>query len=175
MLMWMSCLRISEAVSIQFDDIECSNKTISITHANVGHSRTVFMNDLTLEALNRYLDIERGEIAPDEPHVFVALKGKAKGKPLTVNALQKLLDYHATRGNLRDFHAHLLRHTGITQLIQEGMTEPAVRKLVGHHNPASLQPYLHLRDDYVANEFALAQQQFDMTAYRLLFDKEVLK
>lgn len=168
LLMWVSCLRISEALAIQFDDIECSNRSIQIRAGKGNYPRTVYMDALTLEALNRYLDHERGHLAPNEPRVFVALKGRARGRPLSVNSVQKLLVYHAKRGHLDTFHAHLLRHTGITQLIQAGMSEPAVRKLVGHRHPASLEPYLHLNDAFVAEEFATAQHGLDMTSYRAL-------
>lgn len=168
LLMWVSCLRISEALAIEFDDIECSDHSIHIRAGKGNHPRTVYMDALTLEALNRYLDHERGNLAPQEPHVFVALKGRVRGQPLSVNSLQKLLVYHAKRGHLDRFHAHLLRHTGITQLIQAGMSEPAVRKLVGHRHPASLEPYLHLNDAFVAEEFATAQQGLDMTSYQAI-------
>jgi site-specific recombinase XerD len=168
LLMWISCLRISEALAIQFDDIECSNHSIQIRAGKGGHPRTVYIDALTLEALNRYLDHERRSLVPEEPHVFVALKGRARGLPLSVNSIQKLLVYHAKRGHLQAFHAHRLRHTGITQLIQAGMAEPAVRKLVGHRHPASLEPYLHLNDEFVADEFATAQQGLDMATYRAL-------
>ena len=168
LLMWVSCLRISEALAITFDDIECSDHSIHIRAGKGRHPRTVYMDALTLEALNRYLDHERRELAPSESHVFVALKGRARGQPLSVNSVQKLLVYHAKRGHLDTFHAHLLRHTGITQLIQAGMSEPAVRKLVGHRHPASLEPYLHLNDAFVAEEFATAQQGLAMDTYRAL-------
>jgi site-specific recombinase XerD len=168
LLMWVSCLRISEALAIQFDDIECSNHSIHIPSGKGGHPRMVYMDALTLEALNRYLDHERRDLAPHEPHVFIALKGRALGQPLSVNSVQKLLLYHAKRGHLDTFHAHLLRHTGISQLIQAGMSEPAVRKLVGHRHPASLEPYLHLNDAFVAEEFASAQHGLDLTSYRAL-------
>jgi integrase/recombinase XerD len=168
LLMWVSCLRISEALAIQFDDIECSHHSIQIRTGKGGHPRTVYMDALTLEALNRYLDHERCDLAPEEPHVFVALKGCARGQPLSVNSVQKLLAYHAKRGHLDTFHAHLLRHTGISQLIQAGMAEPAVRKLVGHRHPASLEPYLHLKDAFVADAFATAQQGLDLATYRAL-------
>jgi site-specific recombinase XerD len=169
LLMWISCLRISEALAIQFGDIECSNRSIQIRAGKGGQRPTVYMDALTLEALNRYLEHERKDLAPEQSHVFVALKGRARGQGLSVNSVQKLLVYHAKRGHLDGFHAHLLRHTGITQLIQAGMAEPAVRKLVGHHHPASLEPYLHLKDQFVADEFATAQQGLDMAAYRGLF------
>ena len=168
LLMWVSCLRISEALAIQFDDIECSDRSIHIRTGKGGHPRTVYMDALTLEALNRYLDHERRGLASEESHIFVALKGRARGQPLSVNSVQKLLVYHAKRGHLDAFHVHRLRHTGSTQLIQAGMAEPAVRKLVGHHHPASLEPYLHLNDEFVADEFATAQQGLDMATYRAL-------
>jgi site-specific recombinase XerD len=171
LLMWVSCLRISEALSIQFDDIECSNRSIHIRHGKGSQPRTVYIDALTLEALSRYLDHERRTLAPDEPHIFVALKGRARGKPLSVNSLQKLLVYHAERGHLHAFHAHLLRHTGITQLVQQGMPEPAVRALVGHRHPASLLPYLHLHDQFVADAFAAAQHGFDLAAYAALLEE----
>jgi site-specific recombinase XerD len=168
LLMWVSCLRISEALAIQFDDIECSNRSIRIRRGKGGQPRTVYMDPLTLEALNRYLDHERRDLAPSEHRIFIALKGRARGQPLSINSVQKLLVYHAKRGHLDAFHAHLLRHTGITQLIQAGMAEPAVRKLVGHRHPASLEPYLHLNDAFVADEFASAQQGLDLASYRAL-------
>lgn len=165
LLMWVSCLRISEALALQFADIECSTRAIQIRAGKGGHPRTVYMDALTLEALNRYLDRERPDLAGDEPHVFLALKGRARGRPLSVNSVQKLLRYHAARGHLDAFHAHVLRHTGITQLLESGMAEPVVRKLVGHRHPASLVPYLHLSDTVVANAFAAAQPGLDVGAY----------
>jgi integrase/recombinase XerD len=157
LLMWVSCLRISEAVAIRFQDIECSRRSIQIATAKGHTSRIVFMNPVTFAALNRYLDEERGDLFPDIDHVFVAFKGKARGSPLTVNAVQKMIKYYAQKCHLPHLHAHLFRHTGITQLVQEGMAEPAVREFVGHHSPDSLAPYLHLCDEFVDTEFERAQ------------------
>ena len=157
LLMWINCLRISEAVAIRFQDIECSRRSIHIITAKGHNTRTVFMNSVTFAALNQYLDEERGDLFPDIDHVFVAFKGKARGSPLTVNAVQKMIKYYAQKCHLPHLHAHLFRHTGITQLVQEGMAEPAVREFVGHHSPDSLVPYLHLCDEFVDTEFEQAQ------------------
>ena len=157
LLMWLSCLRISEAIAIRFEHIECSRRSIYLPVCKGGRSRTVYMNQTTFAALNRYLDEERRDLFPDQRAVFVAFKGRARGQPLSVNALQKLIRYYATACQLPTIHAHGFRHTGITQLVQHGMAEPAVRAFVGHHHPASLLPYLHLADSYVAAEFEQAQ------------------
>ena len=161
LLMWISCLRISEAVAIRFEDIECSRRRLRIAQAKGNHPRVVFMDRFTFAALNRYLDEERGQLFPQVPEVFIAFKGTARGQPLTVNAVQKLIRYYAEQCGLAHLHPHLFRHTGITQLVQHQMPEPAIRKLVGHRHPDSLLPYLHLGDDFVETEFAAAQARLN--------------
>lgn len=161
LLMWISCLRVSEAVAIRFQDIECSRRSILISAAKGNKTRMVFMNPPTFASLNHYLDEERAELFPDVDHVFVAFKGVARGKPLTTNAVQKMIYYYAEKCHLSHIHAHLFRHTGITQLVEEAMPEPAIREMVGHRRPESLTPYLHLSDESVQKEFEKAQMVFD--------------
>ena len=161
LLMWFSCLRVSEVVAIRFQDIECSRRVIRIPVTKGNNPRTVFMSTPTFNALNRYLDEERKDLFPDIGHIFVAFKGKARGQPLSANAVQKMIYYYAEKCGLDHVHAHLFRHTGITQLIQGGMSEPAVRDMVGHRSPDSLLPYLHLCDEFVEQEFHQAQAALD--------------
>jgi site-specific recombinase XerD len=156
LLMWISCLRISEAVSIRFDDIECSHRSLRIRHGKGSFERIVYMDRYTFAALHTYLDEERRDLFPDIDEIFVAFKGVARGRPLSVNAVQHAIDYYAQQCGLA-LHAHLFRHTGISQLVMQGMSEPAIRKLVGHRNAHSLDPYLHLSDRFVEAEFAKAQ------------------
>ena len=157
MLMWISCLRVSEVVAICFDDLECSHRRIHIPTTKNRSARMVFMDSLTFAVLNRYLDEERKFNFPNVDEVFVGFKGKAKGLPLSVNAVQKMIKYYGDKCGLTDVHAHRFRHTGITRLVQNGMPEPTVRKFVGHASPESLTPYLHLSDEYVSEEFKKAQ------------------
>ena len=115
------------------------------------------MDTATFASLNRYLDNERQSLFPEIDYVFVAFKGKARGRPLSANAVQKMFRYYGERSGMPHLHPHLFRHTGITQLVQQGMPEPVVRQFVGHRSPDSLLPYLHFSDDFVAQEFAQAQ------------------
>ena len=39
----------------------------------------------------------------------------------------------------------------------QGLSEPAIRQLVGHRHAQSLEPYVHLSDRFVESEFAKAQ------------------
>lgn len=163
LLMWISCLRVGEAVAIRFEDIDAGRRSIQITLAKGNHPRVAFMDRFTFAALNRYLDEERRDLFPEVPEVFVAFKGPARGRPLTVNAVQKLVRYYGQQCELAGLHPHLFRHLGITQLVQQKMPEPAIRQLVGHRRPESLLPYLHLGDDFVATEFERAQAALNLT------------
>jgi len=165
LLMWISCLRISEAVRVRFQDIECSRRSLHIPVAKGNHPRTVFMDALTFTALNHYLDRERKDLFPDVPEIFLAFKGTARGRPLSINAVQKMIRYHAEQCALPGLHAHLFRHTGITQLVQQGVPEPAIRDMVGHRRPDSLAPYLHLCDQFVEAEFERAQAALNLTPW----------
>jgi site-specific recombinase XerD len=165
LLMWMSCLRISEVLNVRFQDIECSHRRIRIPEAKWGNARSVFMDRFTFASLNRYLDEERGRLFPEVEQIFVAFKGRARGRPLTVNAVQKMVRYYAEKCGLSHLHSHLFRHTGISQLVQQGMSEPAIRQLVGHRRPESLLPYLHLCNEFVETEFEQAQKGFDLSSW----------
>ncbi|MEZ4620504.1 MAG: site-specific integrase [Caldilineaceae bacterium] len=63
LLMWVSCLRIGEAVAVRFQDIECSRRN-RLPVAKWGNVRTVFMDPTTFNSLNRYLDEERKDLFP---------------------------------------------------------------------------------------------------------------
>lgn len=172
LLMWISCLRVSEAVAIRFEDLECSSRRIHIPVSKGRHARMVFMDPITFSVFNRYLDEERQNHFPTIEQVFVAFKGRTRGSPLTVNAVQKMIRYYAEKCGLADVHAHRFRHTGITHLVQQGMSEPAIRSMVGHSSPDSLTPYLHLSDEFVAQEFEKAQAA--LQAYAGFEEKGVL-
>jgi site-specific recombinase XerD len=165
LLMAFSCLRVSEVVAIRFQDIECSRRSIYIAAPKGGRPRTVFMPASVFTVLNRYLDLERRDLFPTIDAMFVAFKGRARGQPLSVNAVQKLIYYYAKQAKIAPLHAHLFRHTGITTLLQHGMIESALRTMVGHHHPDSLLPYLHLTDRFVETEFGRAEQALDSSAW----------
>lgn len=160
LLLWISCLRISEAISLRFEDVECSHRSLRIRHGKGNLERMVYMDRYTFAALNKYLDEERRDLFPEVDEMFIGFKGKARGRPLSVNALQHAIDYYAGQCGL-SLHAHLFRHTGITSLVMQGMSEPAIRQLVGHRNAHSLEPYLHLTDRFVEAEFTKAQMALD--------------
>lgn len=170
LLMWVSCLRVSEVVALRFADIECSQRRVQVRAGKGGWPRTTYMDEATFGALNRYLDQERGALFPEQDALFVSFKGRARGWPLTPNAIQKMLTYYGRTCGVPDLHPHLFRHTGITQLLEHKVPAPVVRALVGHRRPESLDPYTHLSDPFLHAEFTRAQDALDLTRLLHLAD-----
>lgn len=170
LLMWVSCLRVSEAVALRFADIECSQRRVRVRAGKGGWPRTTYMDEATFGALNRYLDRERGALFPEQDALFVGFKGRARGRPLTPNAVQKMLTYYGRACGVPGLHPHLFRHTGITQLLENQVPAPAVRALVGHRRPESLDPYTHLSDPFLHAELARAQEALGLARLLHLAD-----
>jgi len=94
-------------------------------------------------------------------YVFVVLKGPNRGKPLTANGLDDLLDGVRRRTGLAHATCHELRHTCLTQLREAGMALEAVQAQAGHASVESTRIYLHLADDWLASQYRRAAKVID--------------
>ncbi len=133
-------------VAIRFQDIECSRRSIRIPNTKSYLSLIVFMDPLTFAVSEPLPGRERQTLFHAVEHVFLAFQRKAQVNSLSVNAVQKMVYYYAEKCSLSHLHAHLFRHTGITLLVQEGMSEPSILYMVSHRNPDSLSLYFYLCD-----------------------------
>ena len=59
---------------------------------------------------------------------------------------------------------HELRHTCFTRLHEAGMAIEAIQALAGHRSIASTRIYLHLGDDWLAEEYLRAVEAIDNDA-----------
>jgi integrase/recombinase XerD len=161
MLMTTSCLRVSEVVALELADIDCDRLSVNIRAGKGNKDRVTFMDGNCFTVLNRYLDLERSKVFATTNRVFVALQGKTAGQSLRRNTIEKSVAYYSDKLGLDFLHPHIFRHTGITRLLEAGMPDAVVRDLIGHNDPRSLEPYLHLGDKFVQREFERAEQRFD--------------
>jgi integrase len=69
------------------------------------------------------------------------------GAPLAHVAINHVVQRAATRAGLRPVHAHLLRHTAVSWLIEDGANPKAIQAFVGHSDiKMTLGVYGHLFD-----------------------------
>ena len=112
------------------------------------------------EALGEYLEAERPpEVMTDA--CFVVLKGPRRGMPLSAAGLDEVIDGARGRAGLARLTCHMLRHTCLTRLREQGMSLEALQAQAGHASIESTRIYLHLANDWLAGEYLRAAEAID--------------
>ena len=142
LLMLLAGLRKSEVLKLALNDIDFGQRTLTVREGKGGHRRVVAISDTGLKELITYLNQERPASSSDR--VFLVMKGRNRGLPLTVAALDTIIEYHREKANTPGVQCHRLRHTCFTRLRQGGMSLEALQAQAGHRNITTTRIYLHL-------------------------------
>ena len=142
LLMLLAGLRKSEVLKLTLEDIDFGQHTLTVKEGKGGHRRVVAISDTGLQELINYLNKERP--ASGSNRVFLVMKGRNRGQPLTVAALDTIIEYHREKANTPGVQCHRLRHTCFTRLRQGGMSLEALQAQAGHRNITTTRIYLHL-------------------------------
>lgn len=152
-------LRRVEVLGLRFDDIRAGERRVFVADGKAGHQRLIPMSS-RFSTLAAYLDTERPTEATTDL-VFVVLKGPNRGQPLSAKGLEEILRGARLRAGLSHATCHELRHTCLTRLREAGMALEAVQAQAGHRSIASTRVYLHLANDWLANEYRKAAEAID--------------
>jgi len=142
LLMLLAGLRKSEVLKLALDDIDFGQRTLTVKEGKGGHRRVVAISDTGLQDLISYLNKERPTSISDR--VFLVMKGRNRGQPMTVGALDTIIEYHREKANTPGIQCHRLRHTCFTKLRQGGMSLEALQAQAGHRSINTTRIYLHL-------------------------------
>jgi integrase/recombinase XerD len=153
-------LRRCEVLGLRFADIQVADRRVFIVEGKGGHHRMVPIANCFFDALGDYLRQER-PVAASTDRVFVVLKGPRRGEPLSSEGLDEILDGARRRAGLQRATCHQLRHTCLTRLREAGMALEAVQAQAGHLSIESTRVYLHLTNDWLAEEYRRAAALID--------------
>lgn len=142
LLMLLAGLRKSEVLKLTLRDIDFGQRTLTVREGKGGHQRVVAISDTGLQEVLSYLNKERPVGGSDR--VFLVMKGQHRGQPLTVAALDTIIEYHRQKADTPGVQCHRLRHTCFTRLRQGGMSLEALQAQAGHQSIATTRIYLHL-------------------------------
>ncbi len=142
LLMLLAGLRKSEVLKLTLKDIDFGQRTLTVREGKGGHQRVVAISDTGLQEILIHLNKERPAGGSDR--VFLVMKGQHRGQPLTVSALDTIIEYHREKADTPGVQCHRLRHTCFTKLRQGGMSLEALQAQAGHRSIATTRIYLHL-------------------------------
>jgi len=158
--MLLAGLRRCEVLGLRLEDIIPGERRLFVASGKGGRERIVPVSGRFFEALGEYLAQERSpELLTDA--CFVVLKGPRRGMPLTAAGLDEVIDGARRRAGLGRLTCHMLRHTCLTRLREQGMSLEALQAQAGHASIDSTRIYLHLADDWLRGEYLRAAEAID--------------
>ena len=136
--------RISEAVSLNRDDIDFANGKC-IVLGKGAKERQVYLTDVSLMYVARYL-AERKDTSP-------ALFTTRLNSRITTNAVRKTLHTIADVAGVENVHPHRFRRTLATNLIAHGMPVQEVAAVLGHEKLDTTMEYVYMADSDIQNNY----------------------
>ncbi|MGN6712768.1 tyrosine-type recombinase/integrase [Anaerocolumna jejuensis] len=135
--------RASDVINLKFQDINWSEKSITIIQEKTKVSLTLPMPVEVGNAIYNYL--KHGRPSVDSKYVFIRHKapyGKLTNKTCTIALWSILPERSATTGGF-----HVTRRTFATNVLRNGYGAGRVMDTLGHRDPTSVMKYLSMDED----------------------------
>ncbi len=151
-LLWQSGLRKGEVEELRLEDLDLAGKRLSVRNGKGQKDRTVFLTDTAVQALTSYLAV-RG-IGPTD-HVFLY-----RNQPILKDLIHGRLKAAGEKVGVK-VHAHRLRHTTATQLLNAGCPVTSIQKVLGHKKLNTTMAYAHAHDKTVEEDYFAAMSRIE--------------
>ena len=161
--MLLGALRRCEVLDLRLGDLRLGEWRVLVANGKGGHQRIVPVSRTFFATVAAYMNDERPAEATTD-RLFVVLKGTRRGQPLSAEGIDEILSGARARAGLTRGTCHELRHTCLTRLREAGMAIEALQVQAGHRSIASTRVYLHLADDWLADEYRRAAEAIEAQA-----------
>lgn len=136
--------RVSEVCELNRDNIDLSAKECKV-HGKGNKERIVYINDVTVMLLKRYLDSR----TDDCPALFI---GKRSDR-LTPGGIRFMLKGLEKKAGVENVHPHRFRRTLATNLVNHGMPIQEVAAILGHEKLDTTMKYIYVSQENVRNSY----------------------
>jgi len=106
-LMLLDGLRSCEILTLQLEDLRLADALLHVLGKG-RKQRILPLPGEILEVLQSYVRLERP--LTNSPYLFVSLKGRRRGQPMTPAGLRSLFRHHRLRSDVRTANPHRFRH-----------------------------------------------------------------
>jgi site-specific recombinase XerD len=155
-LMLLDGLRSCEVLSLQLEDLQLANAQMRVIGKG-NKARVLPLPREVIEVLQNYLRLERP--LTNSPSLFVCLKGRRRGHPMTSAGLRSLFRSHRSGCQVPQANPHRLRHTFGSDMVRAGISLPALQHLMGHSQIHTTMLYVSLAPQDVWREYARAVEK----------------
>ena len=146
-------IRRRELINIEIKNISIINKTIYLTRTKTNKNRYIFLSDMTVNVLKKYL-----ELLPDRKYKYLFINCVNLNTQITDSKINWLI--HNIKKDLKipdhvSISPHKFRHTYATACLNNGADLVHIQKLLGHTSLRMTQRYTHKDKKLLKNEHEL--------------------
>jgi integrase len=136
-----TCMRHMEILTSRFENVDAERRRLFIADAKAGARHQPITRPLVeaIEQERQVRDVTEGWIFPSRTHDGYRYKMR---KQFRRTALRAGLDPD-------QITPHVMRHTGITRLVQGGVDLETVRRISGHKTLSMVLKYTHISDAHI--------------------------
>jgi integrase/recombinase XerD len=143
-VMYATGCRVSEIIDLKLSDVNLNEHYARCTGKG-NKQRMVSLNPVAVDAINRYLELQRPDMvknaADDAGYLFVSRSGRR----LQREGVWELVRRYAVRAGCgADVSPHTLRHSFATHLLARGADIRALQEMLGHASVRTTQIYTHV-------------------------------
>jgi len=143
-LMLNTGLRLAEACSLRWKDINLTSGKLMVREGKGAKDRTLWVDEIQLEALREWKERQVEWLDENPENVFTT----RDGDPVSHRYVQKMVKKYGEKAGIeKSVHPHMLRHTFATDLYRETGKIRLVQKALGHADLSTTMIYTHIVDD----------------------------
>ena len=147
-LMLNTGLRVSEAVSLRWEDVNLTSGKVMVREGKGAKDRTLWVDNDQLEELGEWKERQVEKVGELPRWVFSTLREGNAGKKMSIQQVWKTLKTYAEKAEIeKDVSPHTLRHTFATDLYRETGKIRLVQKALGHADLSTTMIYTHIVDE----------------------------
>ena len=129
-------LRVGEVINLKITDVDSSRMIITVREGKGNKDRQVMLDQLLLDKLRDY-------VKQYKPETYL-FNGQF-GLQYSDRSINEFLKYYAKKAKItKRVHAHMLRHSFATHLVDAGTDMSIIQKLMGHNNIKTTQGYARI-------------------------------
>jgi site-specific recombinase XerD len=130
-LLYSTGIRREELVNLCVEDINLVNSVVRIQQGKMKKDRLVPMSKHTSQWVRRYISSVRPEFKPKTNSLFLS----NRGQKMSVGTPNKIVSKYGGPS------PHVYRHAYATHLLQNGLKETTLQRLLGHSQVSTTQVY----------------------------------
>jgi len=144
LILYSTGIRLSELINLQWQSIDLSNRTLSITGKGNKMRKAPLTDELLIILRNC-----KENINPQSTDYLITTKKGEKSYPVMIQRIvKKLLSLISTESKLSP---HILRHSFATHLLNRGADINAIKELLGHSSLKATEIYTHTTIESLRN------------------------